>query len=74
MKNNRPYRKNDTYVLLDGRAAFDEGEGEVMLSGSAKECCDAANNDEYGKGCVVADLNSNVMWEWFSSGRWIPSK
>lgn len=61
------------FILLDERAGItmNEDRGAVMLSGTAKECCNAANNGDYGEGCVVAD-ESGIRWDMFASGKWEP--
>lgn len=63
-----------TYILLDARAgmADDFFAGAVMLTGSAQECCTAANKEEYGSNCVVSD-GDEILWHWFSSGKWEPT-
>lgn len=63
---------DDLYVLMDGRAASDPDDATVLITGTAKECCDAANEGDYGEGCMVCNLQSEVMWKWFSTGTWIP--
>lgn len=63
------------YVLFDARAALgDPDDATVLLAGSAEECCEAANTGEYGEGCVVANQNSEIMWAWFHTGKWVPIK
>lgn len=66
------------YVLLDSRAGvtladeIDYKGSMVVLAGTAKECCDAANRKDYGDGCVVATPKGIIMWEWYSTGKWVP--
>jgi len=65
------------YFLLDSRAAFaslndDEiKDSSILLCGTAKECCQEANEGNYGDGCVVSDDKLNIKWEWFKTGKWI---
>jgi hypothetical protein len=65
----------DEYVLLDARGATDPDSAIVLITGTAEECCEAANDGDYGEGCVVAKLETmEVMWEWFAEGEWIPDE
>ena len=61
----------ETYLLLDSRGAFDSDDAMVLLAGSAKECCEEANKNTYGQGCVVTNQKGEVMWEWFATGKWM---
>jgi hypothetical protein len=70
------------YFLLDARAgalaANNDGKLEtedngkyIVLVGTLKECCTAANKKEYGDHCVVSDENYNIPWELYTqSGHW----
>lgn len=53
------------FVLLDPRGAYDSDRATILLVGTAKEICHAANTNEYGDGCIVADEHLEPMWEWF---------
>lgn len=61
------------YLLMDARVAFEPDRATVMLSGSAKECCQAANNGEYGTDCVVCGSDGEPVWEWLATGKWVVS-
>lgn len=71
--------KQKLYILLDARAGIAGLDSDVdvtahasiMLTGTAVECCDSANRNEYGEGCVVADMNGEIQWSWNASGRWV---
>ena len=72
---------NKPYLLLDSRAGLlpdslngkvDYKESMIMLIGSAKECCKAANDETYGNHCVVSTSEGKILWEWFATGKWIP--
>jgi hypothetical protein len=74
------------YFLLDSRAGTlalnapdarlttmdDDVERYVLLAGTAKECCDAANDGSYGDLCVVANSDFVIMWEWCKDKGWKP--
>ena len=42
----------------------------ILLSGTAEEVCESANNGEYGELCVVADSKGQIMWEWNGDNGW----
>jgi len=79
----------NNYLLLDSRAGFlslnNKGEPNlnkldedwdryIIVSGLADECCEDANNGEYGLLCVVATMEGRILWEWHASGEWKPTK
>lgn len=79
--------RKQLYLLLDSRAGLlimgtgimnmndaDECWDRYILiaSKNPKEICDYANNENYGKNCIVADINGRVYWEWLSTGSWKP--
>ena len=45
----------------------------ILLSGTAEEVCESANNGEYGELCVVADSKGQIMWEWNGDNGWCMS-
>ena len=63
------------YLLMDGRASYDTDAATVLLCGAAQECCNAANSGEFGDGCIVVDPKDlEPVWEWFATGKWIPTE
>lgn len=81
--NNGENENNTIYHLLDSRISefmdeFDKDPNYVipdwsrfiLLSGTAEEICDNANNGEYGELCVVADSKGKIMWEWNEESGW----
>lgn len=71
-------RKPRPYLLLDARAGctladrVDLDKYTILYTGTAKECCVFANRGEYGDGCVVAELDGEIRWDWFATGAWRP--
>jgi hypothetical protein len=73
---------DNNYYLLDSRAGIlalsnsgvleTEDNGKyVLLVGTLKECCTAANKKEYGEHCIISDANYNIPWELYTqSGHW----
>lgn len=51
----------------------DEWEKHVLYSGTATECCQYANNKQFGALCVVAD-DTEILYHWLSvkSKKWAP--
>ena len=72
--------KRRDYVLLDARAGctladqVDIDDFTILLIGSPKEICEAANSEEYGKGCIPSDLEGNIPWEWNAAGTWMETR
>jgi len=74
------------YYLLDSRAgimaADNNGELEtpdnskyILLIGTLKECCKAANNGSYGEHNVVSDEHYNILWQLCNEhGHWISKR
>ena len=70
------------YFLLDPRAAgnlediADLDNCTILLIGSAREVCEAANAGEYGEGCLVAKPNGKIMWGWLGNklSKWLPEE
>jgi len=58
-------------MLMDGRAWTDPDDAMVMFVGSKGECCAAANDGEYGDGCVVCRPDGQPAFELFQeNGKW----
>lgn len=72
------------FLLLDSRAGslasgkpvvpmshYDEDwERYINFAGSAKECCNYANDNTMGDLCVVSDMEGRIKWEWHATGVW----
>ena len=46
--------------------------GHVLLASSDRqEICKAANTDDYGDNCIVADFEGKIYWKWYQdNGKW----
>lgn len=63
------------YLLMDGRASYDTNVASIMEAGNANDLAKAANTGIYGGDCIIVNpTNMEPMWEWFTTGTWIPEK
>lgn len=60
----------ELYLLMDARAAHDVDDAVVLDTGAATDMCKAANEGEFGDGCMVVNERMEVMWAWFTTGKW----
>jgi hypothetical protein len=64
----------EQYMVCDARYGLGQEWKDTMclLIDTAEECCRAVNEKDYGKMCVVAELDGEILWEWNHTGKWKP--
>lgn len=61
------------FLVCDSRYGLGEKfkQSMVLMSGSAKQCCEVVNNGILGDLCVVVDPDGlEIMWEWRLEDKW----
>ena len=62
-------RQDRLWTLLDGRAWKDMDDAQVLLVSSKGVICEAANNNDYGKDCVVVGPDGKIAYDSYAFDR-----
>lgn len=75
MTKKKKFKEPKQYFLCDERYGLgkDYKSSMLQLIDTAEECCNAANNGDYGLNSVVVDPDGmEIIFEWLHTGKWVP--